>query len=277
MKEKIISFKKTHPVIFAALAILIFDLFIVVVKLFYSLENRENIQCMIREGVLTVFAVAMIFVAGQAHIYKCGFKNLFRGLWSGFIIIAIALLITPVYITDGISSGAEFKSPVQIAAFIIFVLLVGAAEESVCRGIATDVLIEKFGKSKGGIWLAAVISGLFFGIFQITNLFSQSLSETIIQVIGTSLTGIFLSAIYIRHRNIYTVMLLHALFDFTLMSGDGFFKGKYILTPAVAAENYNFWFELGAAIAVQGVFVIIAFFILRPKIAKRIAENNRNA
>lgn len=276
MKEKIISFKKTHPVIFAALAILIFDLFIVVVKLFYSLENRENIQCMIREGVLTVFAVAMIFATGQAHIYKCGFKNLFKGLWSGFIIIAIALLITPVYITDGISSGAEFKSPVQIAAFIIFVLLVGAAEESVCRGIVTDVLIEKLGKSKGGIWLAAVISGLFFGIFHITNLFSQSLSETFIQVIGTSLTGIFLSAIYIRHRNIYTVMLLHALFDFTLMSGDGFFKGKYILTPAVATENYNFWFELGAAVAVQGVFVIIAFFILRPKIAGRLAESNRN-
>lgn len=273
--EKINSFKKMHPVIFSALIILITQLFFIPVKTLYSLENAENFHCLIRELIVAAFSIALVFSTGQTHIYKCGTKNLLKGLWSGFIIIVLAGLGSSAFIAYGIAEKKEFKSPVEIAAFIVFLLLIGIAEESVCRGIVTDALIERYGRSKGGIWLSVALSGVFFGLFHITNVFSQSVGETIVQMIATSMTGMILSAVYVRHRNIFAPMLLHSIFDFMAMAESGLFAGNYIVETAVA-QDFNFSDDLKQALISQSLFVIIALFILRPKIAKRIAENNTN-
>lgn len=275
--EKLRAFKTSHPVVFSFLCILATDLYFIPLKLWFPLDDAGNIHCLIRELIVAVFSVALVFIASQTHIYKCGAKNLFRSLWSGFIIIVVAGLGSFAFISDGIYANTAFKSPSDITAFAVFLLLIGIAEESVCRGIITDVLIERFGKTRGGVWLSAVLSGLFFGLFHATNIFGQSLGETVIQVIATGMTGILLSAIYIRHRNIFAVMLLHSIFDFMPMTEGGLFAGRTIIEPAVAPENFDFFNELLWAVIAQGVFVLAAMFILRPKIAKRIAENNANA
>lgn len=272
---KISEFKRSHPIIFSAIIILITSLFFIPIKLLYSLENAANIHCLIREIIVACFSVALVFITGQGHIYKCGITNLFKGLWSGFIFVALAGMGCSVFIADGIAAGREFKSVPEIAAFIVFVLFIGIAEESVCRGIVTDVLLAHFGKSKGGIWVTVLLSGLFFGLFHITNVFSQSIGETIIQMIATSMTGILLSAVYVRHKNIFAPMLLHALLDFMTMTDGGFFAGRSIIETA-STESFDFWSELGWSLIAQGTFVVVAVFILRPKILKKIVEDTKN-
>lgn len=278
---KIINFKKKHTVVFSLITMLALDVCLVVIKCLCSvsgiLQSGSNTEYLIREFFVLCVAVVFVFVTGQQHIYKCGTKNLLKGLWSGFVFFVLAVIGGWLFVEESVAAGRELKPVWEIAAFIVFLLFVGAAEESISRGIITDVFIERFGKSRKGIWLAAVLSGMLFGLSHITNILSQPVGETVVQMIATSMTGTLFSAIYIRHRNIFAPMLLHSLFDFTTMCSNGLFIGGSV-AENVAAENFVFLPSLGQALQSQSLFIIIALFVLRPKILSKIVEeNNRNA
>ena len=276
--KKIINFKKNHPVIFSLITVLVLDVCLVAIKGLCRatgiLQSGSNTDYLIREFFVLCVAIVFVFVTGQQHIYKCGTKIILKGLWSGFVFFVLAVIGGWLFIEEAVAAGRELKPAWEIAAFVIFLIFVGAAEESVSRGIISDVLIERFGKSGKGIWLAAVLSGVIFGFSHITNVLSQSAGETVVQMIATSMTGTLFSAIYIRHRNIFVPMILHSVFDFMTMCSNGLFVGGSV-ADNVAAENFEFFTSLGQALQSQSLFVIIALFILRPKVLRKIAERNR--
>lgn len=276
--NKINTFKKNHPVVFSFLTIVALDICLAVIKGVCGasgiLDSGSNTDYCIREFFVLCVSIVFVFVTGQQHIFRCGTKNLLKGLWSGFVFFVLAVIGGCLFIEESLGAGKEFKPAWEIVVFVIFLLFVGAAEEIISRGIIADVLIERFGKSGKGIWFAAVLSGVIFGFAHITNMFSQSVGETIVQMIATSMTGTLFSAIYIRHRNIFVPVILHSVFDFMTMCSNGLFIGGSV-ADNVAAENFEFLPSLGQALQSQSLFIIITLFILRPGILKRIAEENK--
>lgn len=273
--NKVNTFKKDHPVLFSLITIIVLDICLIIIKglcgVLGILDSGSNTDYLIREFFVLCVAVLFVFVTGQQHIYKCGTKNLLKGLWSGFVFFVLAGIGGWLFIDEAVSAGRELKPVWEIAAFIIFLFFVGFAEESISRGIIADVLIERFGKNGKGIWLAAILSGVIFGFSHITNVLNRSAGETVVQMIATSMTGTLFSAVYIRHRNIFVPMILHSVFDFTTMCSNGLFVGGSV-ADNVAAENFEFLTSLGQALQSQSLFVIIALFILRPKILRKIAK-----
>ena len=275
--EKINSFKNSHPVIFALLTALALNLMMTIAKLIFLffgiLQGSENMDFFIREIVITGICLFLVFITNQQHIYKCGTKGLLRGLWSGFLIIVLSVIGCWIFMTEALAEKMEFKPAYEIAVFLIMLVLVGIAEESVCRGIITDILLKRFGKTRGGIILTVVLSAVIFGCSHIINIFRQSPEETIIQMVATSLSGILLGAIYVKHKNIYSLMILHSVFDLMVMIKQGFFAGESLGVSNIA-ENIDFWPDLKQALISQSIFVITAILILGPKTLKRLAAEN---
>lgn len=272
--DKISELKRNHVICFALIAILA-DYFIrsvmtSVLKYFEVINGSTNLDYMIYELVALAVACVMLYVCKQTHILKCGTKGLGRGLWSGMVFFLLAVLGCYIYTVEGMQYGnTAYKSLLQISAFVIFVILVGLAEEFLFRGVIADSIFECFGKSVSGVWFSVILSGVLFGISHITNILSgQTIEKTIIQMIAVSISGILFSAIYIRHKNIFATAILHAVLDFLTMFEEGFFENSSLEYVNV---DIDFWASLRQSLMSQSIFLMAAIFVLRPQIIRKIA------
>ena len=118
--------------------------------------------------------------------------------------------------------------------------------------------------------MSVLLSGCIFGAMHILNVFNgQSLEESIIQMIATSMLGILLSAIYIKHKSVYGVAFLHATLNFMTMFARGFWDGN---TLQYQYQDVNFWESLKQSLTSQSVYIIVAIWVLRPSVVRRIVE-----
>ena len=101
-----------------------------------------------------------------------------------------------------IKEGMSINNIGNIIIFLVCMFLVGLAEELSCRALITESLLEHFGTSKKGVWKAAIISGVIFGLMHLFNFEMQFPLSTIIQAIMAGVSDIMLAAIYFRCGNI---------------------------------------------------------------------------
>jgi membrane protease YdiL (CAAX protease family) len=97
-------------------------------------------------------------------------------------------------------------------------LLVGFSEELLVRGIVVTSLLDN-GYS---IVLTGIISSILFGVLHFINYFNgQSFRITLVQVASTALTGINFFVLFIISGTLWVPILLHAIFDFSLLVQGG--------------------------------------------------------
>ena len=126
-------------------------------------------------------------------------KKFFVGL--GIIAFLIGPSLSP-------SQFLGFGLP-QIVQGFIFALFIGVDEELFSRGIVFAALEEY------GIYFAAVISSIHFGLLHLTNLFwgGQSISYTLGQVLNAGTFGFLCVGIMIYTKTIWFGVVLHGLYD----------------------------------------------------------------
>lgn len=271
--EKIRELKKSHVICFSIGLILIVDLLRkIIVEMLNCLEladGNTNFDYMLAEFVFFCIALIMLQITGQRHILKCTKKSFFKSLWSGFVFFVLAIIGCTLFVLEEAKQGITYKSLSEIVAFIIFVILVGLAEEIIFRGIIADSIFEYFGNSVFGVVKSVVLGGIIFGFAHITNYFAgQSLEQTIIQMIATSMLGLLLTAIYLRHKNIFGVAILHTILDFMVLFMQGSFVEGYSLQ--YQDVDINFWESLKQSLISQSTFVIVALFVMRPSVIKKL-------
>lgn len=274
MIEKWKSFKEKHVICFAVVLLIFYELLkngVMAILSVLGIENKgTNFDYMWSEAVVLALAIFFVYATFQTHILKCGFKGFFKSLWSGMVFFLLAVVGCAMYAFQAMEQGLALKPMGELITFVVFVILVGLAEEIFFRGIIAESILKRFGNSVSGVIFSVILSGIIFGVVHILNFFSgQSLEESVIQAIATSMLGILLSAIYVRHRNIFGVAVLHALLDFMTMFTRGFFQGGSI---GYVATDIDFWASLKQALISQSIFIIVALWVLRPKIIKKIVR-----
>lgn len=275
--KKITELKKNHVFLLSLSVLVAHDLLTTilasVINHFLPLDRSTNLFYMIIEIIVFLVALFLLLITSQKHVLKQGGKGFFKSLWSGMVILVLVLIGCLGFMMESTNNNVTFKSSLEIWSFVLFVLLVGLAEEFLYRGIITDSILQRFGHTPGGIVFSVISSAVLFGLFHFLNILSgQSLPETIIQVIATSMLGCLLGAIYVRHKNIYAVVLLHALLDYMVMQESGLVAGNSIQYENIV---YEFIPRLIQAIKSQSIFVIAAIVVLRPKILKQLTKESR--
>lgn len=107
-----------------------------------------------------------------------------------------------------VSADYTFKGFVMA---VVLTLLVAFFEEYLWRGIILSV-VKQYVKSE----LVLVVGlGALFGLWHITNAFSQPWHETVVQMIEIAGLGMLQTALMLRTKNLLYPMIMHGLLDFS--------------------------------------------------------------
>jgi membrane protease YdiL (CAAX protease family) len=203
--------KKTWK--YLELFFIILSLIILVVSSLFKFDNNEimGLDKLIADIIITIICYILIIKLGireTAGFNKEGFK---KGLILGipFIIIGIGSVI---FSNIGIDlDNIKHISIFNTLLFTINMLFVGINEEFWMRGLILNGLMKKYEKSS--VWKPIIISSLIFGLVHIPNIFFVEPIILLIQVINAMCGGILFATIFIKSRNIYSVIVIHALTD----------------------------------------------------------------
>ena len=168
----------------------------------------------ISEMVLAALVLILVLIFGNSYIFSQKRSSVFEGLFYGlfFVIMAFILFLA--------NSGA-ISAGLPVLNILIGAFFVGITEEFFCRGWFLNEFLERYGDTKKGVLYSIWVSALLFGLMHLGNFFNgQDLATTIIQIINAAALGVCFGAIYYKTKNIWSVVILHAAWDFVLFLGD---------------------------------------------------------
>ena len=180
-----------------------------------SILSAPQGRLVVSEAVLAGLVLIVMLSFGNSYVFTQKKEKIYKGLFYGLFYLIGACIFGLIF-----SFSGKFSNPAAILNIALGCFLVGIAEEFLCRGWLLNEFLERFGDTKKGIIFSIFISGLIFGLMHFGNMVNgQDLATTVIQVINAFGIGVVLGVIYYRTKNIWTVILIHGLWDFSLFIG----------------------------------------------------------
>ena len=221
-EKKVSNKKKPNKILYT---ILMFIVFIAITEgivwgyggrlVLSAILNYPQGGLVIREAVLAALVLIVMLLFKNSYVFTQKRENFFKGFKLGiFYLLGVAFFMLVFH--KGLFTG------LPVINLIIGCFLIGVAEEFLCRGWLLNEFLERFGETKKGVWYSIIVSGLIFGLMHLGNIYSmgQSIPTTLGQVVSAAATGIFFGLIYYKTKNIWTVVTLHGLWDFSLFLGN---------------------------------------------------------
>ena len=100
-------------------------------------------------------------------------------------------------------------------------IMVGIAEEMLFRGVVLYILIRVWGSSRGGLFLAVLLSAFLFGFIHLLQVFAgRSIGIALIAILEGIISGIWWGAFVVLWGTIWPAALLHTISNsFALVKG----------------------------------------------------------
>ena len=141
-------------------------------------------------------------------LYPYAFNRLRFKFTNARFLYSIALIST-LFLPSLLRAHIQNFTFSQIISGFVFALFIGIDEEIFSRGLIFGAL-EKY-----GVWVAAIVSSIHFGILHLGNAIwgGQSLSYTLAQVLGASAIGFLFVGLMLFTGSIWVPIFLHGLID----------------------------------------------------------------
>ena len=207
-----------------------------------AVENHPQGTLVIREAVLASLVLIVMLLFGNSYVFTQKKEKFFKGFFYGlYYVIGISFFL----LMSGVLRGALFTGGLAVINLIIGCFLIGVAEEFLCRGWLLNEFLERYGDTKKGVWFSIIISGIIFGLIHLGNIggMGQSVANTITQALSAAATGIMFGLIYYKTKNIWTVVAIHGLWDFSIFLGE-------LLPTASMAETITSYSIIGVIFSV---------------------------
>ena len=181
--------------------------------------------------VLCCLLIKKMGIQSGAGFIKKGF---FKGILYGipFLVIGVA----SIFVSNvGLDWGQlSFLGISHLVLFTINMILVGANEEIWMRSLVLNSFISKYGAGRKSLWKAIIMSAIIFGLIHIPNLFFMEPLTVIVQVINAMSAGILFAVIFVKCKNIWAGIIVHAIVDWcSLFVGNCFVGGTTVLSMSM--------------------------------------------
>ncbi len=211
--------KKSIGLYFLGMLILFIVLFILqqlgIQVLYNSFIYLKYGRDIIAQAIWAALVLILLLLFKNSYVFsqeKMGFWESFKYGWPELVLSAVFLIVSG---KDLLSGTVSVPVLLNLA---LYCFLIGVVEEFLCRGWLFNEFLERFSDTKKGVILSVVLSSLIFGFIHFFNMAGgQGVAETIVQVLNATVGGIFLTLVYYKTKNIWTVITLHAIWDYTLM------------------------------------------------------------
>mgnify|MGYP006289167037 CR=1 FL=1 len=175
------------------------------------LNLTDRLGILLALAMVLAVAIMLKFIDRKGFNYiglttlKKSYKKLLIGLFLGLFLISLNVLI--LRLTGHLEFETELFNP-NISSFLLFGLLqfliVGIGEEVLFRGYIISTL-QQMNKP----WLSIILSSLIFTIPH-----SGNAGGKLIPLVNLFLAGVLLAYIYIKTKNLYTVIGFHITWNY---------------------------------------------------------------
>lgn len=221
-----------HVFIFTVI-VLLTTFFIVFVRnnIAYTFA-KDIVQNNLIKGIINVVVILILCIP---FLLKLGLKesiglNTCKSFYKGFgmlsILIFAGLCYSGIIYISYKDVLVQFQGIGMLFSLFFMMLTVGIMEEFGIRGILLQIYIQKWGKNKKGIMWAAFLSSFIFGLQHVfssiiqflrtSEISSETIWQTIFQMIITTTIGFLFAIVVIRKKNIWIVAIIHGVYDFLL-------------------------------------------------------------
>lgn len=215
-------------------------LFIILDQVLLHIREWGVERLNLTDGILQYFKTATVFnfIFGMMFILviyllgdikKIGLfnkKGFLKGLFLGLpmIFLIIYYLLGYYNIWNYCMHSFEISG---IFIVILHILSISFFEEIEFRAVLYLGLLKHGSKRRREIVTAAIISSVLFGVGHVSNGFENHI-QAILFVINATILGLFWSSIFIKVKNIWSVIFLHALADFVVELPCVIFPSSYV-------------------------------------------------
>lgn len=148
-----------------------------------------------------------------------------------------------------LSGGVKITgTPTDVAMLAVECLFIGIFEEAAFRGIILDLVLERFGETKKGVFWSLVVTSAAFGLIHFFNLFAGAGFGATLQQVGYSfLIGGMCGVVFVKTKSLPTAIAIHAVYDFCgylvprLGEGKIWTAPEIVLTAAVAVAVFVYY------------------------------------
>jgi membrane protease YdiL (CAAX protease family) len=165
-----------------------------------------------------VIIVFILFIAAAFGCFKTfGFKkeNLVKGLLYGSPAIIGLIYTLTISLSQIDKSKLIFPSTFKITVFNFHMFGIGLFEEIFYRGTVLNIMKYTCKEKGRDVLKVIILSSLLFGSMHFIAITDKPdiLTGVLSQFFYTTVMGIFLSVIYLKFKNIWSIIIIHSLFD----------------------------------------------------------------
>ena len=238
---------------------ILISLIILVISSVFKFDNNAimGFDKLIADIIITAVCYMLIIKLGLKDTAGFNKKRLKKGLILGipFLIIGIGSVVFSNIGTD--FTNIKHISIFNTILFTINMLFVGINEEVWMRGLVLNGLIKKY--EKNSIWKPIIISSLIFGLVHLPNILFVEPLTLLIQIINAMCGGILFATIFIKSKNIFSVIFIHALTDWiSLFIASCFSGANSALSMSINLEQALFMIAGGSLPP-----ILISMYLLR--------------
>lgn len=220
----------------AELTSILVSLALLQVSSFFQWDSNPimGIDKMFTDTIIVLLCCFLIKVIGIWD--GAGFEG--KAFWTGmlygipFFVIGIASIFVSNIGLD--LEQLSFLGVPHLIIFTINMILVGANEEIWMRSFVLNLLISKYGRERKALLKAIIVSAVIFGLIHIPNLFFMEPLTVLVQVINAMSAGVLFAVIFIKCKNIWAGIIVHAIVDWcSLFVGNCFTGGNTVLSMSM--------------------------------------------
>jgi membrane protease YdiL (CAAX protease family) len=238
------TFAVRYPFLFALLACLI-----AIFGQWWAFKlSALPLEAQVLLGRATAGLAAVMLLTSLHWWREAGFVPL--ASWRILLPYLPMILVTLLIVITNVASGIRVKGPTLILIGTASFLAGGFIEEALFHGLVLRAFLPR------GLLKAALLSAVVFSLAHLANLLEgQDVGATALQLVRAFLMGFAFVAPLAYTRNIWPLVILHALINFTSFLGSG-------NLTLISSTNPEISQWLGE-VAVFGLLAGYGFWLLR--------------
>ena len=219
-----------------------------------SFLNNQIVSIMLKGSISRILggSAFIIILIGLGYQYLNPFRKPFLKSLA-VIIPGLIIALNNFPIIAYLDGRTQLTEPFyEVYYFALESFTIGFFEEVVFRGVILIVLLQRFPKTKKGMFMAVIISSAVFGLIHLINILTgANVGSTLLQVGYSFLMGMMWAVVFIKTKNIWMSIILHASYNFfgMVLFTLGNVNGRYdiftvITTTILALVVAGYYFHI---------------------------------
>jgi uncharacterized protein len=176
------------------------------------LSSIAELITLLSQGIAWNLLLSLAVLAVATRVFgwtDLGFRP--TSLWLALRLLWFpALMLLPIF---ALAFAIGMPPPRAVAFLALNTILVAVSEEWMFRGILFRAM-----SARRGVWPALLLTSVIFGSIHVLNGFTYAnLSQSTVQAVAATMTGLLLGALMIRSGSIWPSIALHMLWNFGLI------------------------------------------------------------